>query len=319
MSVSSVLYGRSREAELYGEDLVDRRNGMYESDGGPPRPTSDRVSSIGGYFVNLFLEKLLRAIPPANEHTTIGQTLNAIKEGLITRYNVNKHRNALTVLENPIPIANDVLQNFWSFAHLHDGLTSVDVAYTVERGGNEYLIDFATPVSVPDLASLRSTAERFRGREDARIHELLSEIPPDSEAIRAGAIAEMTDYDIHDRSLRDIDKFQPLYSKAELWFIGRKGSRSVVGQTANGENIVAYRRPGAGDFWNYYLRMDWGYTAHDKAIGAAEKVLGSGVAGQRVYEREVGDVVKNACDYYGNLRDDGFINPFWNYRLVGSI
>ena len=116
-----------------------------------------------------------------------------------------------------------------------------------------------------------------------------------------------------------MSRFQPNYSQAELWFIGRKGKRRVVGQTAAGENIVAYRRPDASEFWKYYGRMNLAYTFLDAALGTAEKALGPGVATQRIYEREVEGVLLSTARRYGNLRDDGIMNPFAGGGLVGNL
>ncbi len=299
------------EKALYSEeDIVYPRNKGY-------RPKSSRASSLGKMLLNKAGVAIIDALPNANEHTHLGQIYNSFKRGLKTNYNVTKHKHGIDAFKNNIPLLNNVVQNFWSFYHLNDGVSHVDYAYTVERGGSEILLGYGIPKGVPSLNKLRDTAQSIQGKEDSHVKSLVENIPPDSEATNAGVFAELMDYDLYDtKTLRDIGKFQPFYSRAELWFIGRKGKRDVIGQTAAGENIVRYTKPTKGEFWRYYLEMDWVYTVMDKAIGTAERALGPGIAGQRVYEREVGTVIGNTCKRYGVMREDGYMNPFWNYGLV---
>jgi hypothetical protein len=294
MSWADTLYGAPREEELYGE--------------GFERPGSDRANAIGKLILFKTGENILRAIPNSTSSGVVGQFFNSVKSGLTTRANIRVHENGKAAFSNPIPVANAFLQNFWSAYHLGDGLTHIDYAYTVERGGREHLLTYGTPQDVPTLSGLRTVAENIRGSEEARFNMLLDRIPSDPEAIRSGVIHELTDGDIAE--VRDLSKFQPTYSKAELWFIGRKGKRTLLGQTASGENIYAYERPSTADFWKYYGRMDMAYTFLDTAVGAAEKALGPGLAEQRVYEREIDSVIRSTARRYGNTRDDGVDNPF---------
>lgn len=309
MGWADELYGRGRGEELYGSPQERHNNNS--------RPGSDRVGALGGVVVNKVAESVLRAIPNANPQTLIGQTINSVKSGFTTRANIRKHENGNVAFSNPIPGLNKFFQSGWSMAHLGSGLTNIDTAYTVERDGREALFSYGTPQGEPSLGQLKADALRSQGNEAAFYNSLSSQIPPDGEAIRAGVIAELTDGDI--REVADLSRFQPTYSKAELWFIGRRGKRKVVGQTAAGENIVAYRRPDAIEFWKYYGRMNMAYTFLDTAIGASERALGPGVATQRVYEREVEGVIQSTAKRYGNVRDDGIMNPFAGYGLVGGL
>jgi hypothetical protein len=297
--------GIPNEKALYSEeDIIYPREKGY-------RPKSDRASSFGKMLLNKAGAAIVSKLPDANEHSHIGQIYNSFKRGLRTNYNVTKHKHGIDAFKNDIPFLNKVVQNFWSFYHLNGGVSLIDYVYTVERGNKEYLLAYGTPKQAVDIPLLQQIAHEIQGRETSYVNSLIKSIPPDSEATNAGVFAELTDYDLYDtKTLRDISKFQPLYSKAELWFIGRKGKRDVIGQTATGENIVRYKKPSNLQFLQYYLEMDWVYTVMDKAIGAAERALGPGIAGQRVYEREVENVIKNTCRRYGEMREDGYRNPF---------
>jgi len=309
-SREELLYGnRSREAVLYDERIKDRQS-------------SGRLRAMGKMLLNKMGESIVSAFPDAQGDSIPASLYNGLKSGLKTSLSAEKHKYGKAAFKNDIPGTKRVVQNFWSLYHLKDGLTTIDSFYTVEHGGNEYVLAIQKDDEPMQINSIIQAAEGISGneREYAMNHENVVNGAidySDWNAEQANVYAELTDEDSLKKDFVEITSLKPAYMKGELAFIGARGKRTLVGQTSSGDNVYRYEKPSANEFMKYYTKMDLYYTAVTTTAKAAEKVLG-GMAGQDIYKREAKRSIKMTLGNYiphgpnesiAGYRDDGIPNP----------
>jgi hypothetical protein len=272
-----------------------KQGGTHYTEDHWDRPHCERFGELGGFLVNAAGERILRAIPDPPAGNLVTETATNIKAGLTTKFNTQKHENALAAFDNPVPGVKKIFQNFWSMYHFHEGLTNTRYIYTTPDGSG---------IERPILA------EHFDGRQV----QYSANAFMNRNTIRSGMVSELMDWELTKSNILDVRQFEPWYAEAENWFIGRRGHRVFAGPNPDGTGpMFRYERPSRREIRNFHLLLDFNYSVVDTFVGKAGRRL-TPEARQEYHEREVDTVVRSVLRHYGDIREDGIPTPRGLYR-----
>lgn len=295
------------------EDLYSEGNPLYN--GSVKRPGSRRLDHFIRMLGNHALEKLVKSSPRPTGDSMPEGIYNSLRNGLVQSFNAKRHTHGQKAFKNNIPGLKKIIQNFYSFYHLNDGLTTMQAVYTMEVDGGELLLHIerdGKATSIPDL-ELAANEYRKAGGERAHHNSLVSSVKQrnygDMNTRNAGVYKELTDGDIADRKVIDPERLSGQYHEAELRFFGKKGTKTIGGHTQALRNaagqivkpsgkIFRYGKPSKADFLKFYGEMDLLYSAVGLTAGPAEKIL-TAQAAQDVFTSEVGGTINRTFRRYG--------------------
>ncbi len=290
------IWSIPNESDLYTEDAAER-------------PRSNRMSSGFGVVLNKIGEEILKKVSRSRGDTIYGGFYDSLIHGMQASYNAAKHRDGKAVMKMPdIPLVKKVIQEPWAFAHLAYGLGSYDAIYTKESNGREGIIYVQEKGTNVDTAELLQMVEEARIKDvslENNVTKALAEGYVNNDTINAGGIYELTDGDVLQKNLLDLEKLKRTYKMAEPALYGKKGKKTHVATTHTGEKIYRYDKPSAMDFLKFYGEMDFLYTGVSSTAALAEKLL-SGVGAQRIYDAEVTSVVKSTLKRYNGTNPLNF-------------
>jgi hypothetical protein len=273
-----------------------------------------RGGSVAKGLLNKAGKKIVKGLPAGSSTSLVGNVYNGIKEGLEETFRAGEHKNFLDAFQNNIKGLRKVIQNFYSLYMLHDGVTTIDAVYTVERDGVEYALAIQKDDQKLSVEDLIQTAVQIKGKEKDHHNSIRKSAIkfPDKNAEAAKIYTELTDGDVHKKGLLDIDTLLPIYQNAEFVFFGLMGKRVEVAVTPDGAKILRYEKPSAGEFLKFYGMMDVLYTAISLGASPAERIFEatkSTVAAKRIYVTEAIESARITMERYGDVRKDGRINP----------
>lgn len=279
------------------------------------RPKSGRLGSLGKMALNKVGEEVLKSLPDSSGFGIMSQIYNSLKRGYQETLQAGKHKHGRIAFENNIPGLRKIVQNGWSLYHLKDGLTTINNVYTVERGGEEYMIHIEADGETTDISKLSLRADKVKGKEaqiENNLYDTVGRSFVDEDAVEAKVYFELTDGDIANKGFVDLNRLPPLYRQAELWLFG-KGGGSVVGTASDGSKIKKYAKPAAADFLKFYGRMDIMYSALSATAVGAEKTL-SQQAAQNLFTGEAEYSIEATKKLYG-----GGTNPLAPHALYRDV